>query len=97
MTRESTETSRDGGQDREPDEAAVLAEGRSVIRHQAAAPLGFILYEQLRPRVPFCDRSLREAIRKGLIPSVLLPGGRRRLFHWPSVEAALLRMQRGLE
>jgi hypothetical protein len=66
------------------------------IHSPCKAPQGFILYEQLRSCVPFCDRTLRDAIRKGLIPSVVLPGGRRRLFHWPSVEAALLRMQRSV-
>ena len=55
----------------------------------------FIDFATLRLRVPMCERSLREAVRKGLIPSIVLPGTRRRLFHWPSVEAALKRHQQG--
>ena len=57
----------------------------------APPPEGFIDFATLRPRVPLCDRALREKIRKGVIPSVLLPGSRKRLFHWPTVQAALLR------
>jgi hypothetical protein len=53
----------------------------------------FIDFESLLARVPMCERSLREAVRKGYIPSIVLPGARKRLFHWPSVEAALRRQQ----
>lgn len=58
---------------------------------------GFINFGTLHSRIPLCERSLRDAIRKGLIPSVVLPGGRRRLFFWPAVREALLRRQRGAE
>lgn len=58
--------------------------------NESATP-GFIDFAALRPRVPLCDRALREKIRKGTIPSVLLPGSRKRLFFWPAVQAALLR------
>lgn len=43
----------------------------------------------------FSERSLREAIRKGHIPSLVLGDGRKRLFHIPTVTAALLRNQKG--
>ena len=43
----------------------------------------------------FSERSLREAIRKGVIPSITLPNGRKKLFFLPSVIAALRRFQTG--
>ena len=61
------------------------------------AKLGrFISFTELCRRVPLCPRSLREAIRLGRIPCIRFPGARRLLFHWESVEAALLRLQRGV-
>jgi hypothetical protein len=55
----------------------------------------FIDFADLKQRVPMCERSLREAVRKGIIPSIILPGSRKRLFHWPAVEGALKRHQQG--
>jgi len=49
----------------------------------------FVDLEIILPRVA------REWTRLGKIPSIRLPGSRRILYHWPSVHAALLRMQRG--
>ena len=63
--------------------------------NQSAQSPTFIDFATLAPRVPICQRSLREAIRRGVIPSIRLPGSRRVLFCWESVQAALLRMQRG--
>ena len=57
----------------------------------------FIDFAELARHVPLCERSLREAIRRGRIPSIRLPGARRVMFHWDSVQSALLRMQRGAE
>ena len=54
----------------------------------------FIDEKQLLVRLPVSRRTLFNWRAAGKIPSVRL-GGRRVLFHWPSVEAALLRMQRG--
>jgi len=48
----------------------------------------------LKGRVPLSERTLRVGIKDGLIPVIRLPGSRRLLFHWPSVEKALLRFQR---
>ena len=57
---------------------------------------GFCDFKGLHSRLPFYSaRSLRELIRRGVIPSIVLPGGRKRVFHWPSVEAALRRHQTG--
>ena len=62
---------------------------------QNKLPTSFINFEELKRHVPLCERSLREAVRRGQIPSIRLPGGRRVVFHWDSVQAALLRMQCG--
>jgi len=55
----------------------------------------FVDLEIILPRLPICERVAREWTRLGKIPSIRLPGSRRILYHWPSVHAALLRMQRG--
>jgi hypothetical protein len=55
---------------------------------------GFINEKQLLARLPVSRRTLFSWRMTGKIPCVRL-GGRRILFHWPSVEAALLRYQRG--
>lgn len=60
------------------------------------------------PATPFCDfpalvrhlpmygpRTLRELVKREIIPSVRPPGSRKLAFHIPSVDAALLRFQRG--
>ena len=54
----------------------------------------FIDEKQLLARLPVSRRTLFSWRMTGKIPSVRL-GGRRILFHWPSVESALLRCQRG--
>jgi len=55
---------------------------------------GFIDQKQLLARLPISRRTLFNWRMTGKIPCVQL-GGCRILFHWPSVEAALLRHQRG--
>ena len=52
----------------------------------------FIDQKQLLARLPISRRTLFNWRTSGKIPYVR-PGGRRILFHWPSVEAALLRHQ----
>ncbi|HEY5345889.1 MAG TPA: helix-turn-helix domain-containing protein [Verrucomicrobiae bacterium] len=59
-----------------------------------AAKADFISKKQLLERLPVSRRTLFSWRKSGKIPSVRL-GGRRILFHWPSVEATLLRHQRG--
>jgi len=51
--------------------------------------------EELAKRVPLSERTLRTLIRDRVIPHIRLPGGRRLLFHWNGVEAALLRFEKG--
>ena len=53
---------------------------------------GFIDEKQLLAKLPISRRTLFNWRASGKIPCVRL-GGRRILFHWPSVEAALLRYQ----
>jgi hypothetical protein len=53
---------------------------------------GFIDQKQLLARLPISRRTLFNWRTSGKIPCVR-PGGRRVVFHWPSVEAALLRYQ----
>ena len=50
--------------------------------------------EALR-RVPVSRRTWFDWKKRRLIPYIKLPGSRRTLFHWPSVQEALLRQQRG--
>jgi predicted site-specific integrase-resolvase len=54
----------------------------------------FINERELLRRLPVSRRTLFSWRTTGKIPFVRL-GGRRVLFHWPSVEAAMLRMQTG--
>lgn len=44
-------------------------------------------------RVPFCRRTMKDLRDQGKIPFIKV--GRRVLYHWPTLEAALLRMQKG--
>jgi predicted site-specific integrase-resolvase len=61
---------------------------------QTASPGdGFIDTAQLRERVPVSSGTLFNWRKSGKIPYVAL--GRRVLFHWESVQSALLRAQRG--
>jgi len=47
-------------------------------------------------RVPICRRTLKTWRDNGTVPWINAKG-RRILYHWPSVEAALLRAQRNAE
>jgi hypothetical protein len=58
-------------------------------------PGGFFGFPKLCADVPLSPRTLRELIKQGLIPHIRMKGGRRLLFHGPSVERALLRFQKG--
>ena len=58
-------------------------------------PVGFIDFDELCERVPLSQRTLRAQIKKRRIPFIKIPGGRRLLFHWASVEKSLVRFQVG--
>jgi len=61
----------------------------------SASGEGFLDEKQILTRLPVSRRTLFNWRASGKIPHVKI--GRRNLFHWPSVEAALLRQQRGAE
>ena len=60
-----------------------------------AQTLVFLTFIELCALVPLSERTLREAIKRGQIPAIRLPGARRLLFDRHAVEAALRRYQRG--
>ena len=60
----------------------------------AAGNSPFVDEAECLRRVPVSRRTWYSWRVTGKIPTVNV-GGRRNIFHWPSVEAALLRMQRG--
>ena len=55
----------------------------------------FIGFDLLKQRLPYGTRRLRDLVKKGIIPSIRLPGGRKRLFDWTTVRASLKRYERG--
>jgi hypothetical protein len=57
--------------------------------------IGFISEVELLKRIPISRRTAFTWVQTGKLPCVKI--GRRKLFHWPSCEAALLRLQRGTE
>ena len=63
------------------------------LLHENTAPgeAGFIDEKKLLALVPISRRTAFTWIKNGKLPCVKI--GRRKLFHWPSVEAALLRQQ----
>jgi predicted DNA-binding transcriptional regulator AlpA len=63
-----------------------------ALENGARGEPNFINEKQLLARLPISRRTLFNWRTTGKIPWVRL-GGRRILFHWPSVEAALLRHQ----
>jgi len=65
-----------------------------VLQNMPPSEAAFIDEKELLKRLPVSRRTLFNWRDAGIIPCVRLTG-RRILFHWPSVEAALLRMQRG--
>jgi hypothetical protein len=67
---------------------------RSEQNQTPAGGASFINQKQLLALLPISRRALFNWRKTGKIPCVRL-GGSRILFHWPSVEAALLRHQHG--
>ena len=52
----------------------------------------FLSENELLTRLPICRRTAANWIKAGKLPVVKIGG--RKLFHWPTVETALLRQQR---
>jgi len=69
----------------------------SKEQNQTAPPgeAVFIDEKELLRRIPVSRRTAYTWVQTGKLPCVKI--SRRKLFHWPSVEAALLRQQRGAE
>jgi hypothetical protein len=60
-----------------------------------APPIGdFIDTPELLRRLPVCRKTLNNWRQANKLPYIQA-GGRRVLYHWPSVQNALLRQQRG--
>jgi hypothetical protein len=55
----------------------------------------FIGELEILRRIPVSRRTLFSWVQSGKIPCVKI--GRRKIYHWASCEAALLRLQRGAE
>lgn len=68
---------------------------KSLTREPQPLPPAFLDFRGLLGAVPLGERTLREEIKRKRIPAIRLPGGRRLLFHLPSVQKALLRFQEG--
>jgi predicted site-specific integrase-resolvase len=62
--------------------------------HLEAPPseAGFINEKELLARLPISRRTAFTWVQSGKLPCVKI--GRRKIFHWPSCEQALLRLQR---
>jgi predicted site-specific integrase-resolvase len=56
---------------------------------------GFINEATLRELLPISRRTLHDWRSKGKIPFVRIPGTKRVLYHWKTIESALLRQQKG--
>ena len=57
----------------------------------------FTDFKGLTARVPYSARTLRELVKKGLLPSIRLPRARRLIFDIAAVDAALRRHTKGVE
>ena len=66
-----------------------------IIQQATPGEAGFIDEKELLKRLPVSRRTLWQWRETGKIPCVRVPGGRRVIFHWDSVQAALLRLQKG--
>ena len=75
------------------DRASVI---NKAIETAPPGQAGFIDEVEMLKRLPVSRRTLFQWRESGKIPFVRV-SGRRLIFHWPSVEAALLRAQRNSE
>jgi predicted DNA-binding transcriptional regulator AlpA len=81
------------GEDRILDD--ITAQGQRAIQtaNSLSLNVGLINETQLLALVPISRRTAFNWIQSGELPCIKI--GRRKLFHWPSVAAALLRRQNG--
>ena len=68
-----------------------------MTQHGTAPQPQFTDFNGMRASIlpHYSVRLLRTLVRNGVIPSIKLPGGRKRTFHMPSVITALRRHQTG--
>lgn len=79
-----------------PKSKAGPAEGAdSAPPQDQGATDEFIDFKELQRRIPLCERTLRERVRRKVIPSIVL--GRKRIFSWFAVKRALHRLQVGAD
>ena len=64
-----------------------------AIQTAPASQEKFLSENELLNRLPICRRTAFNWIKQGKLPVIAI--GRRKLYHWPSVQNALLRIQRG--
>jgi predicted site-specific integrase-resolvase len=74
---------------------SIETQTESKTSNTPATTPGFIDEKELLARLPVSRRTLWQWREDGKIPCVRVPGGRRVIYHMPSVEAALLRLQKG--
>lgn len=76
----------------EPKLAVVPSEYQP--RHESDTEIkAFLTEKELLARIPVSRRTLFSWVQAGKLPCVKI--NRRKIFHWPSCEQALLRLQRG--
>ena len=68
--------------------------GGAASPPQASTP--FTDFDGLMKHLPmYGERSLRELLKKKILPTIRPPGSRKLAFHLPSIDAAMIRFQRG--
>lgn len=80
-----------------PEAGGPIAQVMAIIRENQLKPVfgsEFLTTAQLMQVVPISRRTIFDWRKKGLLPCIVA-GPRKVLFHRPSVEQALLRLQRG--
>lgn len=74
--------------------STIKSSGSQLVAEIPTKSISDIISEtECLQRIPVSRRTWFEWRTAGKIPTIKI--GRRCLYHWPSVEAALLRMQRG--
>jgi hypothetical protein len=92
-----TQTKQHGIQHLRASATTDLAAPASALVNQSAPPsAGLIDFKQLYELISVVSvRTLRSWVTTGKLPSIKLPGSRRRLFFWDDVQRALRRHQTG--
>ena len=75
--------------------ASPAKQGANPAPPEQQGACGYIDFRTLKNRVPYCESGLRKKIQDGTLPSIVLPGARKRLFSWPAVVTALRQYEQG--